>query len=130
MRCMAQALRRATRAVSRAYDAALGPTGLTIGQLSTLAALDRDVPLRLGQLAEGLGMDRTTLNRNLAPLERQGLVDSRPVPADARARLLSLTAAGRRALTNAAPAWRRAQSTLGRKLPDWPRIAPALEVLR
>ncbi len=94
--CMAQALRRAARAVSREYDAAFAPSGLSVGQFSTLAALDRIEPLRLGQLAEGLGMDRTTLNRNLAPLERKGLVSSQANREDARARLLSLTEAGRR----------------------------------
>jgi DNA-binding MarR family transcriptional regulator len=129
-KCIAQALRRAARVVSRDYDGALSETGLTIGQFSTLAALDRDTPLRLGQLADGLGMDRTTLNRNLEPLEKKGLVQSLPVPDDARARMLSLTSGGRAALAQAAPAWRRAQSTLSKKIPGWPLIGPALDALR
>ncbi|MHB1846694.1 MAG: MarR family winged helix-turn-helix transcriptional regulator [Deltaproteobacteria bacterium] len=128
--CIAQALRRSARAVSREYDAALAATGLSIGQFSTLAALDRPEPLRLGQLAEGLGMDRTTLNRNLAPLEKKGLVASRSNLDDARARLLSLTELGQRALKSAEPAWRRAQARMAAKIPGWPLIGPALGVLK
>src|SRR5271163_4451873 len=128
--CMAQALRRAARAVSREYDAALAASGLRVGQFSTLAALDRPEPLRLGQLAEGLGMDRTTLNRNLAPLEKKGLVSSKLDLEDARARFLSLTDSGRKALKSAEPAWRRAQARMAAKIPGWPLIGPALRVLR
>jgi len=130
MKCMAQALRRAARVVSRDYDAALAESGLTIGQVSTLAALDRDEPLRLGQLADGLGMDRSTLNRNLDPLEKKGFVCSLPVPDDARARMLTLTNEGHAALAGAAPAWRKAQARLSKKIPGWPLIGPALDALR
>jgi DNA-binding MarR family transcriptional regulator len=128
--CMAQALRRAARTVSRDYDAALSDSGLTIGQLSTLAALDSEGALRLGELANGLGMDRTTLNRNLDPLEKKGLVQSLPVADDARARAISLTAEGRAKLVQAAPAWRRAQATLFKKIPGWPLIGPALDAIQ
>ncbi len=130
MKCMAQALRRAARVVSRDYDDALSDHGLTIGQLSTLAALDREDPLRLGQLADSLGMDRTTLNRNLEPLEKKGFVRSLPVPDDARARMLTLTTDGHAALAGAAPAWRKAQAQLSKKIPGWPLIGPALDALR
>lgn len=127
--CMAQALRRAARAASREYDAALAPFDLTIGQLSTLAALDRDEPVPLGQLAEGLGMDRTTLNRSLAPLERRGLLRSVATDEDARVRGLRLTDAGRKLLEKAGPAWRKAQLALLKKVPGWPLIGPALQAV-
>jgi DNA-binding MarR family transcriptional regulator len=54
-------------------------------------------------------MDPTTLNRNLKPLQRQGLVDAAPDPADGRARLVRITEAGRRRLEKAVPVWRQAQ---------------------
>src|SRR6266545_1849443 len=65
--------------------------------------------LTLSQVAERLVMDRTTLTRNVAPLERDGLVKSERGP-DRRERYLRLTAAGRRALAGALPLWRQAQA--------------------
>jgi DNA-binding MarR family transcriptional regulator len=127
--CMAQSLRRAARAATREYDALLAPFDLSIGQLSTLAAVDQGAPVPLGLLAEFLGMDRTTLNRNLLPLERRGLIRSAPTKEDGRVRGLSLTAAGRRLLERAAPAWRQAQAATLAKVPGWPLIGPALAVL-
>lgn len=127
--CIAQALRRAARAATRDYDAALAPLGLTIGQLSVLAALDRPEPIPLGQLAEGLGMDRTTLNRNLVPLERRRLVASGAASGDARVRALALTSSGRDLLAASAPAWKKAQQAMSRRIPGWPLIATALDAL-
>jgi DNA-binding MarR family transcriptional regulator len=127
--CIAQSLRRAARAATRDYDEALAPLGITIGQLSMLAALDRPEPIPLGQLAEGLGMDRTTLNRNLVPLERRRLVASGALSDDARVRTLSLTRAGRELLLASAPAWRKAQQAMSRRIPGWPLIATALDAL-
>ena len=60
-------------------------------------------------------MDRTTLNRNLEPLEKKGFVRSLPVPDDARARMLTLTTDGHAALAGAAPAWRKAQAQLSKR---------------
>ncbi len=67
--CVCLALNKAARATSRRYDAALKPVGITSGQFTILSALLQDRPPALGALAEALGMDRTTLSRNLKPLE-------------------------------------------------------------
>lgn len=107
--CACFSLRKATRAVTRLYDRALESTGLRITQFTLLVALSLSRQLTLGQVADRLAMDRTTLTRNVAPLERDGLVKSERGP-DRRERYMRLTPAGRRALERALPLWRRAQA--------------------
>ncbi len=114
--CLCMHVQRAARALARRYDAALRPAGLTGGQFSILMSLNRPQPPLLGQVAELLAMDRTTLTANLKPLHRRGLVDVVPDAQDRRGRRLVLTAAGSEALARALPAWRRAQQALGRAL--------------
>ena len=110
--CICQAVRRLARQVSKHYEDAFRPLGLKAGQFTILAALKRDRPVRLGALANGLGMDRTTLTRDLRPLERRGLVTSTADPSDARARCIALTERGRDLLERAIPLWRTAQADL------------------
>jgi DNA-binding MarR family transcriptional regulator len=114
--CTGANLRRATRAVSRIYDETLAPAGLRGSQFSLLVALSffkEGAPLL--RVAEELGLDRTTLTRNLQPLEREGLVASSPGK-DQRVRLLRLTEAGQRALQRAYPLWEEAQATVVKAL--------------
>lgn len=106
--CTCANLRRTTRAVTQAYEAALQPVELTPTQFTTLAALAHRGPTALTQLAEALGTDRTTLNRNLKPLLRRTLVASE-AGEDARQRVLSLTQEGQRTLDAAIPLWRQIQ---------------------
>ena len=129
--CVAQALRRAARRVTRRYEAALRPVGLTMGQFTTLAALARPEPVALTALADALGMDRTTLTRDLAPLERRGLVASGPSREDRRVRAIVLTDTGRALLREAAPLWREAQAESGRRLDgaEWTAIRQDLDRL-
>jgi len=107
--CTGSNLRRATRAVSRIYDEALAPAGLRGTQFSLLIALSFFKEAPLLRVAEELGLDRTTLTRNLQPLERAGLVASSPGK-DQRVRLLRLTDAGQRNLQRAYPLWEEAQA--------------------
>src|SRR5260370_3020293 len=74
--CSAAVLRMAARRVSQFYDAYLAPEGLKVSQYSVLstAARRRDQAPTVNELAEELGMDRSTLGHNLRPLERAGLV--------------------------------------------------------
>lgn len=108
--CHCQSLRQAARRATALYDAAMAPFGLRISQFSILSRLQRHGPLSLQALAATLVLDRTTLGRNLRPLEREGLVASDTDPADKRVRLLGLTGRGRARLATALPAWREAQS--------------------
>ena len=108
--CVCLNLQRAARAVARRYDRALQCVGLTSGQFSILAGLLRDDAIALGDLSAALGLDRTTLNRNLRPLEDEGLVESVADSQDQRVRALRLTARGRARMDLALPKWRAAQN--------------------
>lgn len=124
-------LRSAAREVTRRYEQALRPVGLTGGQFSILAALSQAEEPALGQLAEALAMDRTTLTRNLRPLEARGLVAMRMGRKDARLRVLGLTEAGRDLFEQAIPPWERAQAeSLARLGPDaWPALRASIRSL-
>lgn len=127
--CACLHVQRAARALARRYDAALRPAGLTGGQFSILMSLNRREPPLLGAVAELLAMDRTTLTANLKPLQRRGLVEVVPDKRDRRARRLLLTHAGGTALSEALPAWRRAQRAVARVLGE-ARLADLLATLR
>jgi DNA-binding MarR family transcriptional regulator len=103
--CLCLHLQRAARAVARHFDELMRPAGLTSGQFSILMSLNRREPPTICNIAELLAMDRTTLTANLKPLERRRLVRIRVDAADRRTRRLVLTAAGRRHLIAALPAW-------------------------
>jgi DNA-binding MarR family transcriptional regulator len=110
--CTCRRVRQASRALTRLYDEALRPTGLQISQLTTLVgvAMRGDAGAGIGTLAEVLGMDRTTLTRNLGPLEKAGLLRVARAPQDARARIVFLTRSGERAIEASFPLWEKAQS--------------------
>lgn len=116
--CLCLAAQRTARALARRFDEALRPVGLTSGQFSLLMSLNRPKPAAMGSVATLLAMDRTTLTANLKPLERRGLVATAVDPADRRARLLTLTEAGRATLSNAVPIWRREHEGVDRMLVD------------
>jgi DNA-binding MarR family transcriptional regulator len=104
--CLCLHVQRAARALSRLFDEALRPVGLTSGQFSLLNALNRPVPPSIAPVAQLLAMDRTTLAAALKPLERDGLVAIARDPDDRRNRLLRLTDKGREVLASAVPVWR------------------------
>jgi DNA-binding MarR family transcriptional regulator len=102
--CACTQLRRAARKVSALYDQALQPVGLTITQHALLVNVARAGEISRTALAAHLGMDRTTLTRNLAPLEKEDLLI--PVPgADRRERLIRISAKGRRKLRQSYQLW-------------------------
>ena len=108
--CTCFRLRRAARQVSQIYDRELAAVDLSLNEYSILRHTERDARL-LGELAESLGMERTTLTRNLKPLLDAGwLKESRGE--DARQRFIAITASGRRRLVSAKPHWQRAQQRI------------------
>ena len=129
--CVCQTLRRVARKVSNRYEEALKPVGLKAGQFTILAALLRDGHIPLGALARGLGMDRTTLTKDLRPLERRGLVASVADETDARVRGLCLTDKGRALLKEAIPLWKAAQAESHKRIGalDWTTIRRELDSL-
>jgi DNA-binding MarR family transcriptional regulator len=110
--CACTTLRRATRAVTAMYDAALVPSGLRVTQFSVLSTLGRLGPLPITRLAAEAALDRSTMGRNLDPLERRGLVRIKVGDVDQRERVAHLTAAGERAIEAALPYWRAAQERI------------------
>jgi DNA-binding MarR family transcriptional regulator len=107
--CTCFRLRRAARQVSQLYDQALSGAGLSVNQYSILRHARS--PRTLGELAAQLGMDRTTLTRNLEPLLRAGWLDEAR-GGDPRQRVISITGEGRVCLEKARPLWRRAQQRI------------------
>src|SRR4051794_6583354 len=104
-RCTCFVVRRAARHLTHAYDRYLAPTGLRTTQYSLLSTLERSGPRSIQSLAAEMGLDRTTLGRNLRPLERDGLVSIGIDPADRRGRALAITEGGQAKLTEARACW-------------------------
>lgn len=113
--CTCANLRKATRVITQAFDAALQPAGLKATQFTVLATLARqgDGPLTL--LADALVMDRTTLTRNLKPLVRKGLVRI-DHEEDQRVRKVVLTDAGRTQFEAALARWKQTQARIQQQL--------------
>ena len=113
--CACFNLRKAARAVTQFYDEALQPSGLRSTQFSLLAALDHMQSATVSELAQGMVMDRTTLSRNLKPLEQKGWIKSVP-GVDRRIRQLALTSKGEKVLAKALPLWKKVQKDMVSRL--------------
>lgn len=108
--CNCLSIRQAARHVTQFYDQALAPSGLRATQFSILAKLQAQGPLSINTLAEQLVMDRTTLGRNIRPLEREGLIAVAPGRSDRRVKELHLTKAGAARARTALAGWKQAQA--------------------
>ncbi|MEM0929054.1 MAG: MarR family winged helix-turn-helix transcriptional regulator [Pseudomonadota bacterium] len=109
--CLGLRAARAARVVARQYDQALRPLGVSIGQYSVLMAVGAGAGRSISKLADALGLERTTLTRNLRVMEREHLVvlsDEGP----RRTRSVSLTAKGEAMIVKAYPVWRAVQDKL------------------
>ena len=106
--CTCFKLRKLTRAMSRLYDQHMASVGLKTTQYSVLANAAK-AALPVAELAETLGLERTTLTRNLKPLLDAGWLELKP-GADSRQRIVTITGPGREMLKTAYVAWRRAQT--------------------
>jgi DNA-binding MarR family transcriptional regulator len=115
--CACFQFRKASRTVTQMFDATLQPTGLRSTQLVILIMLAGESTISVARLAKNLVMDRSTVARNLKPLERQGFVVTE-AGADRRTRLTRLTDAGREKLIEAVPYWQNAQSRVVTQLGD------------
>ncbi|MFC5864287.1 MarR family winged helix-turn-helix transcriptional regulator [Acidicapsa dinghuensis] len=128
--CVCLHVQRAARVLARRFDAALKPAGITNGQFSLLMSLNRPImpgvpKATMGNVAELLGMDRTTLTAAARVLVRRGLMKVVAEPDDRRSRILVLTEEGRRVLAAAVPIWKRAHQALEKEIG-----AEALETVR
>jgi DNA-binding MarR family transcriptional regulator len=112
--CACQQVRMAARAVTRAYDEALRPVGLRSTQFTVLVAASVANGIPLNRLATMLGLERTTLTRSLAGIEKEGLIQVENV--DGRTRNVVLTQLGADRLSRALPLWDQAQQKLRGRL--------------
>src|SRR6516165_9790064 len=125
--CLCNALRQASRAVSRLYDQELRGVGLRTTQYSLLRYLKYCGEVRQRDLGAVTSLDETTLTRNLRPLLEAGWV-AIDTGEDRREKLVSLTDAGAAKLREARPTWERAQERMQSRLPktDWSRLLALL----
>jgi len=128
--CVCHRTRMAARAVTRLYDDALRPVGLRATQLAVLVAVGGDDVVSITALAKFMGMDRSTLTRNLTPLERESLIQV-GIEGWRRSRTVEITKKGRSRLREALPLWEKAQEALRRKLGSrkWSVIRAGLDDL-
>jgi DNA-binding MarR family transcriptional regulator len=106
--CTCGELRKAARAITLLYDNAFKSSGLLSTQLNVLRVIYKSDSIRISDLAEELGMDRTTLTRNLSVLEEQGFIKISPGK-DHRTRIVTATQKGRSAVAKAIPLWNEVQ---------------------
>jgi DNA-binding MarR family transcriptional regulator len=125
--CTCLSLRRAARHLTQIYDHILEPSGLTVTQLGLLATISASIARpnnsSIGAVAEALGTDPTTLNRNLKPLKARGLVKDLSDPSDGRVRTIRITEKGQRELSRAIPLWRQAHESTEEVLGQKSRLA-------
>jgi DNA-binding MarR family transcriptional regulator len=107
--CTCLAVRQAARHITQLYDQHLAAAGMRATQYSILIKLRRLGPMTINTLAEAMVMDRTTLGRNVLPLERDGLISVAPGVRDRRSKELRLTDAGLERLRAGHEGWKKAQ---------------------
>ncbi len=110
--CAAFTVRKATRMLTRLYAKAFEPVELEPTQFTLLVACSRQEVVTTTALAARLLMDPSALARNVAVLERRGLLLVSPGDRDGRTRDISITDAGRAALARALPRWEAVQRRL------------------
>ncbi|NNL17516.1 MAG: winged helix-turn-helix transcriptional regulator [Boseongicola sp.] len=125
--CICTNLRAAALAGTDFYDARLRPAGMKVTMFRLLRQIQRTSSPTLTKLADRMGLDRSTLGRNVRVLERQGLV-AMSIAKDERSKELFLTTEGVAALNAAIPLWERAQEEMAAIL--GPETEKLIETLR
>jgi DNA-binding MarR family transcriptional regulator len=113
--CLEYNLRKASRIAAQHYEEVMKPCGLRNTQFSLIVATSLMGKPLISDLAKVLAMDRTTVSRNLKPLQRQGLL-SITTGEDRRSRQIILTEAGKQRLVQAIPLWKQAHQSLQQKV--------------
>ena len=113
--CIATRLRLAARAITKLYDDAFRPFGLTVAQMSLLAVAAHRGVLRQAEASAQLRMDNSTLSRNLELMRENGWLEM-VTETDARVHSHQLTEAGMALFERAVPGWSIAQRRAGELL--------------
>lgn len=111
--CLSVRIRALSRVVTRIYDAALAPLGVSTAQMNLLAAIALNGSARPAHLSRVLDMEKSTLSRDLKRMEQLGWIHSSTAP---RGRAVALTPAGARLLVRVEKAWTEAQAAVERHL--------------
>jgi DNA-binding MarR family transcriptional regulator len=115
--CALSSTRRAARLLTQLYDSYLSEYGIEAAQFALMMMVESTADKGQTAIAQALGMDKTTLSRNLKILRAKGWLESER-GSDGRRRSLSLSAEGRQMLASAKPGWRRAQDSLRNAMTD------------
>jgi DNA-binding MarR family transcriptional regulator len=113
--CFCLASRQAARKITRLYDSYMQESGIRVTQFTILSQLMLRGEMPIGKLAGILGMERTTLTRNLTVLEQQKWISIKPGD-DPRARMIGITGQGRSMVRRSFPFWSKAQAHIGKLL--------------
>ena len=125
--CTCGELRKAARAVTLLYDNAFKSSGLLSTQLGVLHVIYTSESIRISHLAKELGMDRTTLTRNLSVLERQGYINI-SAGKDTRTRIITITSKGCGTVAKAIPLWNDVQRKVKKQMGEdsWSALMDSL----
>ena len=113
--CFCLASRQAARKITRLFDGYMQKSGIRITQFTILSQLMLRGDMQIGKLADILGMERTTLTRNLTPLEQHKWISIRAGD-DPRSRMIGITAQGKATVRRGFPYWSQAQARVGKLL--------------
>lgn len=119
--CASMNIRRSARQIAQIFDHALSSAELRVTQFTTLAFVSIMGPISIHALAEQIGADRTTMTRNLAVLQKEGLIRITKNRQDTRSRDVCITPLGQQRFEAAYPLWEDAQSQITEALgeTDW-----------
>ena len=128
--CACTRVRTAARLMTRAYDEALRPSGVSAPQLAILAAVDVGEATSIAELSQRLAMDRTTLSRNLKPLENARWIRL-GVEGWKRRKTVHVTTEGRQRLARATALWETAQASFLKRFgkAEWTRVERDLQAI-
>ena len=112
--CFCANIKRAESRITALYNRCLEKTGITRGQYAILSNIEQNPSINVSSLAEKMDLERTTLVRNLKPLEARGFIED--TASTGRSRNLCLSAHGKAVLTKARVFWNEAQQTMEQKL--------------
>lgn len=116
--CVCLHVRKAGRQLSQMYDQCLRPAGIRSTQYGMLRCVAELPEPFISDIGRVLGMDQTTVTRNIEKLEKLGLVRARPHNHDPRKKIVELSPDGQAKLTEALPLWEKAQERIMARISD------------
>lgn len=115
--CLGVRAGRLQRLISRRFDQALRPVGVTLPQMEILSALTiMEHPVKPAYVADKLSVERSTMSRNLTLMEAKGLIATTNRSASGRSLAVTITPVGSETLVRAGAAWTDAQSAVSAQI--------------